>query len=213
MVAARQLIAGLMILTVSHISVAADDEDIQGVFEAYRVAVLAADGDAAYDLVDKTTRDYYSRILDDVRYASAEEVGKRSKLDKLFIVRSRHQIPQDKLKTWDGESYFQYAIDSGWIDKGSVSTTEITEIQVSGDVASSKLKQKEEIAPFGFEFNKEADGWKLNLISMFSLGEMTLQNVVRQSDKDENEVIVSIVESLSGEEVSDTIWAPPFERP
>jgi len=209
----QQLIPGLIMLGASQAVSANDEEDILEVFEQYRVAILAANGEAAYDLVDKTTRDYYDRILDSVRYASEEESRSMSKLEKLFVLRSRHQISKDNLSSWDGESYFQHAVDSGWIDKGSVSTTEITDIEITGDAASSKLQQDEDVAPFGFEFNRESSGWKLNLISVFSLGEMTLDTIVKQSESKEDDVIVSIVESISGEKVNESIWTAPFERP
>ena len=113
-----------------------EEEDVRAALEAYKSAILNDDGERALGLVDQNTRDWYETSLVRAREASKDEIMKLGIMDKLQVLIVRYQVPKLKLMNMTGESLFVYAVDNGWVGKNSVSTLDITEIQITDDVAN-----------------------------------------------------------------------------
>lgn len=190
----------------------ASNDEIITTFNNYRDALLNEDSDAAYNSIDSKTKKYYQKILNTVLYGKAEEVKQMSSIDKIFIIRSRHQIPPEELTTFNTESYFKYAVERGWIDKSSVTEIELADIVVEGDTATTKIKKNGQIVPFGFTFRKENNQWKLDLTSIFSISNLAFQKAIEESGMSEDEFVFYLVEVVSNSTVNNSVWNPILEK-
>lgn len=191
--------------------VTANEAAVREAFETYRTAILSQDADGAYKAVDGNTKDYYDEMLQQTLDADAATVRSLPILDQLIILRSRQQIPAVELTAMDGESFFKYAVDRSWIDPSSVQQFNIDNIAVSGNTATTSLAKNGQVAPFGFTFNQEADGWKIDLTSILPFSERAMQQLVGESGMNQDEFLLFLVKSVSGADVPDSIWQPVSE--
>lgn len=207
----RVLSSILIIFSFSH-GLFASSADVTSAFSKYRSAILNADADAAYRLVDSNTKNYYGEMLKVILYANKEQSSNMPATAKIFIVQSRHRIPAETLKSFDGEKLFKYAVSNGWIGKKSIASFEITDIEVNQDSASSKIKKGEKTAPFGFAFRKESENWKIDLTSILPMTESALKQAIKNANQAEDDFIFKAVETLSGKKVSPTVWDPIIKK-
>lgn len=185
---------------------------VRSCFERYRTAIMSGQAGAAYAEINQNTKAYYDDMLDKVLYLSAAEVKSLTALEKIFIAQSRHRIPLQELQAFDGEGYFKYAVEQGWVGRDSVANAELTNITVSGDSATSAFVKKDKTLPFGFSFSLENGDWKIDLISIIPISNLALQHMINNAEEDEQTIIFKIVETLSGETVDETIWDAPAVR-
>jgi hypothetical protein len=61
-------------------------------------------------------------------------------------------------------------------------------------------------APNRFQFSKEDGVWKFDLIHVIHDTDLALKAAAKQSDVLENEFIFSLIETLTGKKIDDTIW-------
>ena len=188
--------------------VIASEAAVQEVFDSYRTAILERDTDSAYNAIASKTKTYYSDMLGHVLESDAATVEALPILDQLIILRSRHQISAEELVAMNGESYFKYAVDRGWIDSGSVKQVEIAEIVISGETATSKIQKDGQVAPIGFRFDREFDGWKIDLTSILDISEGAMQRLIRESGMSQTEFLTFLIESVSETKVQDSVWQP-----
>ncbi len=185
---------------------------VEASFERYRQAIMSAQADAAYAEINEKTRQYYVDMLDKVMYLSAAETSSLTVLEKIFIAQSRHRIAPETLQQFDGEKYFKYAVEQGWIGKDSVANASLGNISVSGDSATSQFIKQDKTLPFGFSFSREQGDWKIDLVSILPVSNLALQHMINNAEADEQSIIFQIVETLSGEPVDESVWNPPFSR-
>jgi hypothetical protein len=186
----------------------ASNDEIIATFDNYRNALLNTDSDRAYQAIDSNTKKYYQDILKTVLSGKAEQVKQMSFLDKVFIIRSRHQIPFEELTAFNEETYFKYAVEKGWIDKNSVAEIELADIVIEGDRATTKIKKNGQIAPFGFTFRRENNQWKLDFTSIFPVSQTAFQQAIEESGMSEDEFVFYLVETVSNSKVNDSVWNP-----
>jgi hypothetical protein len=55
----------------------------------------------------------------------------------------------------------------------------------------------------------ERGTWRINLLSVFPASNVLFKKLQRESGKPEDEFVLSVVGSLAGTPVPDTIWNPP----
>ena len=186
----------------------ASETAVQATFNNYRIAILNQDADSAYEAIANDTKTYYTDMLQHTLESDAATVEALPILDQLIILRSRHQIPAEELVAMDGASYFKYAVNRGWIDSSSVKQVEITDISIVGNTATSKITKNGQVAPFGFKFYQELDGWKIDLTSILNISEGAMQKLIQESGMGQTEFLLFLVESVSGTQVQDSIWQP-----
>ena len=194
-------------ITIPH-PVIASESEVREAFEAYRVAILNRDADSAHQKIDSNTKKYYAQMLQSALTDNKEKVKAKPILDQLIILRSRHQIPSAELPSMDGESFFKYAVNRGWIDPSSVRQAQLAEVEILGNTATTKIAKNGQAAPFGFDFNQEMDGWKIDLTSILAISEGAMQQLIRESGMSQTEFVIFLVESVSGSEVQDSVWEP-----
>lgn len=177
-------------------------------FARYRSALMAKDGAAAAEAVDTGTLAYYGRIHDLALTGTAASVKKQGLIDRMMVVRIRHDVDVETLKKMNGPALFAYAVDNGWVSASSVEKAELGKVKVTGKDAKGEFVSGGRVAPFSFEFKKEAKGWRFSLLPLLSIGEPALKQMAQQSGQEENDFLLALIEKVSGKAVPHTIWEP-----
>lgn len=192
---------------------APDEADIRQTFEQYRKALEQGNGKAAYSQIDTDSREYYADILDKTKYATPAECAEFSALDKLSILLGRVQIPAKKLANFDGDDYFRYAVEHGWVSQVGDESVTIESIDISGDEAFVYIRRGEEVSPFPHVFKKEGGTWKLSLVEMLPVGEESMRKHLDRIGVKEQDFLFDTVEAAVGIRPSEETWQAPIKRP
>ena len=188
-----------------------NERDIRAVFIGYRKALLDKNGAAAANFVDGNTMEYYRQIKHQALYAPEPRVRELALMDKLMVLRIRHEIPARTLLSMDTKRFFALGVDRGWIGADSVRKVAIGKIEVQGKRATAQLVQSGAPAPFKFSFNKESRGWKLDLTAMFPIARLAFKSMVPK-DQAEDQFALDLLESLSGKKPNLSLWRPLIRK-
>ncbi|MBN1952703.1 MAG: hypothetical protein JW801_15990 [Bacteroidales bacterium] len=185
-----------------------DEQDIRSCFEGYRSAILAAQGEKALDWVDKSTIRYYERMLELVFTADKTTVEQLGFMDRMMVLTIRYRVDPELLRRMDGKSLFIYAVNQGMIGKNSVSGLELGNVKVSGDSAKGIMESNGQASPYFFQFDREADGWKIDLTSVMKPAEDALCAYLKAQDIQENDFIFMALEMLGENPPGESLWDP-----
>ncbi len=211
--ARRLTLAAIALLVMASVSwdakaASGDEADVRSSWERYRTAILAQDADAAYALIDRTTREYYRELLQVVLFASPEDMAGLMIMVKLAVVQSRREIPREQLLDFDAEAYFKHSVGRGWFSRDTMRRLTLVAIEVDGDRARSSVERDGRVVRSGYEFNREDGAWKINLMPALIAGEWAMQQIVTASGKAEDDFIFDLVEAHSGTRPDASIWEP-----
>jgi hypothetical protein len=117
-------------------------------------------------------------------------------------------INEQKLLEMDGESFFIYAVDHGWIGEESVSRLEIVVSEIDKTFAKTHILTQEGEAPFGLTFRKENGTWAIDLTSIMNITESAIEKQIEQLGISENDFIVAMLTKTSGSRPDSAIWQP-----
>ena len=210
----RQLILSLLALVVIEPAAAQSASDsVRTAFEAYKAALLAADGPAVVRTVDRRTLEYYGDSVDRALDADSATVADLGFLDRLMVFSMRHRAPADTVRTFDGATALAYGVRHGWIDGLGVRLTSIGDVEVERDEAVAEMLLNGVASP-GSEmtFRREGDTWRLDLTSMHPQAERDSQKMVAETGYTEDGFITFALEILAGEPVRAEIWQPLGRR-
>lgn len=184
--------------------------DPRQAFQRYREALLAKDGPAAAAAVDRETLAYYARMRDLALAGDAGTIRRLPVVDKLIVVRLRHEVGRATVERMDGAGLFAFGVERGWIDPASVRNAVVGSIRVDGDSATGEMKIDGRTAPpsVAWRFKREGGSWRFCLMPLVKLAEPSFRKVVEQSGLDENVFVLAVVGKVSGRPVPDGIWAP-----
>ncbi len=181
---------------------------VRASFDGYKQAILDQAGEKSVGFVDRNTLAYYQKMRDLALRGDRETIRALSTVDKLFVLSIRHRISSEEVELMTGESLFVYAVNQGWIGKASVINNEVGDITVSGTHATGVHVSGRKASPFKWVFQMENGKWKLDLTSIMPAADQAFKQVIRQSGLHEDEFLITIIESVSGEKVADTVWDP-----
>lgn len=181
---------------------------VRASFEGYKQAILGQAGEKSVGFVDRNTLAYYQKMRDLALRGDQETIRALSTVDKLFVLSIRHRISPEEVELMTGESLFVYAVNQGWIGKASVINNEVGDITVSGTHATGVHLSRGKATPLKFVFQRENGKWKLDLTSIMPAADQAFKQVIRESGLDEDEILITILESVSGKKVADTVWDP-----
>lgn len=187
---------------------ASDSEAILKSFQNYKSAILDQKGEIATGLVTKRTVDEYQNYVDWALSGDRKTLESLSFINRFQVFLLKHRIPVETLKKLDGRSAFAYAVDRDWIGKNGTIRTTLGKVDVAGNRATAEVLIGGQTAPNRFQFTKENGVWKFDLIQVMRDTDQALKAVARQKGKSEQEFMFSLIETVSGRKVEDTIWTP-----
>ena len=188
---------------------------VRATFEAYRQALMAGDGELAASLVDRETGEYYRQLKRLVLEGSEEEVRQRTFVDRFLVVAFRHQFASDELAAMELADVIVRAMDLGWINSTAIEQLAVGPIRVEGNeavAAARTLASLEDPSLAGgmdeleYRFVNENGQWKFRFSSFVSSIDGVMQNLAAQLGADEDDLIFTLVESLTGVEVLPEVW-------
>jgi hypothetical protein len=185
-----------------------DAKAVKSTFKAYQTALVKRDGAGAAAVVDRGTIAYYQRVRDLAVAGKADEVKKLPLLDKLMVVRMRHQVPLAQLKAMDGKAAFAFGVSQGWVGD-NVAKVGAGPVEIKGDRASLTFMVGGEPTPAKLGFQREGNAWRVDLVSLFQLSGAGFKKHQEESEKSEDDFILELIGQLAGKPVPATIWNPP----
>lgn len=181
---------------------------IKDCFAGYKNAILADKGSEAVAFVDSRTVKYYADILQKTKSLDSIGIDKLPIMDKLTILMLRHRATKEEIMRLDGRSLLVFAIERGMVGKNSVQQLSIGEILLKGSSAEGQVMVGKAPTALAYNFYKEEGKWKMDITSVLPEGNAAMKQVVKDSQKPENEFLLMLLENVSGQEVSPDIWKP-----
>ena len=183
---------------------------VRATFDGYRQALSEVDGAAAVRLVDAGTLAYYGAMREAALHAPADEVRALGVADRIFVLTMRHRMTADELESLDAAGLFAHGVERQWIGAESVEVNSLGEIRVEDDDATAhgQMLAYGEPTPLSWTFRCEDGRWRLDLVAALRLADAQLEEMVRQGGQDPDEVLLSILETVSGERPDDAVWEP-----
>ena len=183
---------------------------VRATFEAYRQALIAGDGDRATALVDRATGDYFRDLKRLALMGSGEDVRQRTFVDRFLVVAFRHQFDAAELTAMELADVIVRAMEIGWINSAAIEQLAVGEVRIEGDEAWAAARTRaslEDPALAGgidemeYRFVREDGSWKFRFSALvLSIGEV-MRNLAEQLGAEEDDLIFTLVESLTGVEV------------
>jgi hypothetical protein len=117
-------------------------EEISRTFQKYRAALLEADGDTAWALLDSHTTKFYSQVLEDALSIPRSDLQRLGFVHKFTVLRLRLEFRRQALQRLTGQSIFVLAVTNGWISRSEVQSLEsLDKVTVDGRYATAYLPQ------------------------------------------------------------------------
>lgn len=185
-------------------------KEIVKTFDTYKKAIINGDSKTAIAQLDKNSIKYYQEILDVSLRADSAQINQLEVLDKLIVLSVKHKVPKEELIKMNGLQLLNYSIDHGLIgNKNTINDIEIGEVDINGEIAYGQFIVKKQKTPLYFGFTYDQSQWRLDVTSVFEPVGFAIRKLVEMQNKEENEVILMMIESTSqGKKVDKEIWKP-----
>jgi len=170
--------------------------DIMNVYQDYKESILNDKGSAAYECIDKETRDYYDWLIVASNELNKKQIQALGLMDHFTICVLRKNLTASELAKMSGKDLFIYAIDNGMVGKNSVQSLELddSDIEVDGTTATVGIQTDSTPFPYRFKFNLENGKWGLSLVHTMKATSPALEDAVKQSGKSTEEFVKMLVE-------------------
>jgi hypothetical protein len=143
-----------------------------------------------------------------IKNADSAETNALSIMDKLIVFRVRGYVPKSEILSFNGNSFFVYAVKSGMVGKSSVSNVSIGEVTVNGSFANGQFAGKKPKKELALNFYKENGQWKIDLTSLFPLSTSMFRQMQAGSGKSENVYLCDLLETVTNKKPGNQIWHP-----
>lgn len=197
-----------------------DADAVREIFQAYKQALMDGEGGTAARLVDQGTLDYFQTLQALALSGSEVEVRARSFVDRLLVVTMRHELEREVLATMDLEDLLRHAVDAGWIGKASIAQLGIGAVDVVGDEATGVALTRGQVpptvngaVPLSYSFVRENGAWKFRFGSLVASLNSVITQFATQIGANEDDLIFTLVQAISGRPVLPEIWTTPGEEP
>ena len=188
---------------------------VRATFEAYRHALMAGDGEVAASLVDGETGQYYRELKRLVLEGSEEEVRQRPFVDRFLVVAFRHQFSGDELAAMELADVIVRAMEIGWINSAAIEQLAVGDVRIEGGEAVAAARTRASLEDpslaggmdeLEYRFVNEDGKWKFRFSALVSSIDGVMRNLAAQLGADEDDLIFTLVESLTGVEVLPEVW-------
>ncbi len=189
-----------------------DSIEIVKTFDLYKKAIQTRNGAEVYHLLDKNTIEWYSFILEKIKYADSMEVSNLSLNDKMTVLSTRLMINKDSIFQFDGKTFCIYVTNNAILGNSSDLSLKLQAVFVSGDKAKTPVVATSEGDIIEFEFNKENGSWKFNLSSVFKAEDLFLKKYLSNDNLSENDYALYILEVISDKKPTNVLWNRLFTK-
>jgi len=173
------------------------------------LALLRRPGETqALGAIDSKTINYYNVILSEGKSADSIKISSMSLVDKITVLGIRARATKQEILNMQGSDAFLFAIKNGMVGKSSVINNSVGAIIIDKGFAKGELLVTGKKTSVFFHFYKEKRGWKLNLTELFSMGNTTLKQMIKDSGKSESEYLLEILSLMTGKTLDYEIWHP-----
>ncbi|MDE2850481.1 MAG: hypothetical protein OYL92_09055 [Acidobacteriota bacterium] len=188
---------------------------VRATFEAYRQALMAGDGEVAASLVDSETGRYYRELKRLVLEGSEEEVRQRPFVDRFLVVAFRHQFSGDELAAMGLADVIVRAMEIGWINSAAIEQLAVGTVRIDGGEAVAAARTRASLEDpslaggmdeLEYRFVNEDGKWKFRFSALVTSIDGVMRNLAAQLGADEDDLIFTLVESLTGVEVLPEVW-------
>ena len=188
---------------------------VRATFEAYRQALMAGDGEVAASLVDRETGEYFRQLRRLVLEGSEEEIRRRSFVDRFLVVAFRHQFAGDELAAMELADVIVRATEIGWINSAAIEQLAVGPIRIEGSEAVAAARTRASLEDpslsggmdeLEYRFVNEDGQWKFRFSALVSSIDGVMRSLAAQLGADEDDLIFTLVESLTGVEVLPEVW-------
>lgn len=178
-------------------------------FADYRKALQDRNAQAALAVVPDSTIEYYDSLARLSGTGGPEEIGARSMIDRMMVAGLRTQYSTADLASMDGQRLFCASVETGRIDSPLPSDAELGTVRIAGDRAYIQIVADGTPTPVDFEF-VHADGvWRFDVVAAHRVVNSVMEDGARQAGLTEDELIFDAVESVTGQQVDESIFARP----
>lgn len=185
------------------------DHPVYLAFADYKSAILQADAEKALQVVDASTLQYYSDMLDHALNAVEDTVRELSTMDLLMVLSIRHRLEAEQIKSMDASNLFKHGVANGWTGKESVMGIEVVRINVDGQTATAAFTANGVESPIPFRFDNEGGQWKVDLTAIMDASNSAFRQMAQQQGITEVELVFMLLEMVTGKEVdSKRLWKP-----
>lgn len=202
------LLAGITCFFTVSFGQSPDQKQVKQCFNSYKSAILNDQGTEAVKFVDSRTIKYYSDILELVKNGDSAKVDALTIMDKLMVFLIRLKTSREELLSFNGESLFAYAVNSGLVGKNSVSNNSIGAVTINKNFAKGQFVMEGKSQPIYFHFYKEKAQWKIDLTSLFPMANAAFQRMADESGQGTNEYLLSLLEIMNGKKPGAQVWQP-----
>lgn len=202
----------LIFLSSQSIGQTNDSIEIVKTFDRYKKAIQTRNGVEVYRLLDKNTIEWYSFILEKIKYADSIEVSDLSLNDKMTVLSTRLMISKDSISKFDGRTFCIYVTNNAILGNSSDLSLKLQRVFVSGDKAKAPVVATPEGDIIEFEFNKENGSWKFNLSSVFKAEDLLLKKYLSDENLHENDYALYILEAISDKKPTNVLWNRLFTK-
>ncbi len=186
-----------------------DQQATRETFIAYKYALLNNLGKDAAGLISEKTIQHYAHLRSLALAGSLKELNSLSSYNKLVVLNMRHTIPGEILKTMSAQDIFAYGVEQEWIAKEDIAPYDISTVNVYGTYASAELKRGDKNTDTLLEFLNENGVWRINLLPILKkAGQNFSAQIPSKNVETENNMILKIIESMSGRKTTKAIWNP-----
>ena len=197
------------IVAMAPCALAEDKDDVMAAFKGYKEAILAQKGEDAAGWVTKGTLKAYQDYVDWALVSDRKTVEGLSMVNRVQVLTMRHRVPAEELRKATGKSIFIHAVKEDWIGKDGVIRTELADdVAVAGERATGSALIGGEAFPLKFEFRKEDGKWRFDLVALMTATGPAFEAAAKQAGMEENELILKVLETVSGKKPGDSVWAP-----
>ncbi len=186
----------------------AEQNLVKKAFTNYKTAILNNNGKKAFYCVDSNTYFYFEKMQAFAKTADSVTIDGLNIIDKIMVLSLRHRVEAKDLLTWNTQQIFEFAVNSGMVGKNSVATFTPSKVTIDKKFAKLELLASGKKNPNIFHLYKQNNAWKLDLTSIMAAGAIAFRQMLIDAGKNENEVIIQLLNALEQKSVSPTIWLP-----
>ncbi|MBN1180064.1 MAG: hypothetical protein JXD18_12700 [Anaerolineae bacterium] len=179
------------------------------VFEQYRSALIADDGQAALALMDSDTIAWYDRVVEEALTMPREELEALGYTEMFTILRVRQVFRRYEIEAMTGESLFVDMIDRGWTARSSVEGVRVAEEHVEGNRAWVSF-QAAPTEPAMY-FDLEDGEWKIALSESFPLADEQFNQAMEGQEYIIETYVLEMLMTLTGLDVDEAIFDGPLD--